>query len=128
MTFSAETRGRLEEFVYDEGAQDGQFTASIAKGIFRFIPGKIARAKQEKVRINLPSATLGMRGAAAVGEITGERCLISFQAEEGGKTESRIVVAAKTGDLIQEVEITQPGFATVIEAEGKISSPIFQLP
>lgn len=127
-SISAETSVRLDKFVYDEEAKDGDFAAYIAKGIFRFITGKIAQAKPEKVLLNLPSGTIGIRGTTVVGEIVGERCLVSLEAEEGDKIQHRIIVSNTIGEQLQEIEITQPGFATVIEALGKTPTTAFRLP
>ncbi len=127
-TISQKTTISVNEFDYDENAADGNLGASVTKGIFRFISGKIAKAKPEKVNIEIPSGVIGIRGTIVVGEIEGERCLVSLEAEKGDKAKHRIIVTNKTGDKIQEVEITKPGFATVIEKKGQAPKPIFQLP
>ncbi len=52
----------IDEFVYDPSTASGSVVASVRKGAFRFMSGKIAAANPEQVRINAPSAYIGVRG------------------------------------------------------------------
>ncbi len=127
-TISENTTVRMDLFDLDENKQDGHFTASVTKGVFRFVSGKVAKLKPENVNIEVPSGTIGIRGTVVLGEIEGEKCLVSLEAEEGEKTQHRIVFSSNVGGQMQQVEITKPGFATVIEGRGLAPKPAFELP
>lgn len=127
-TLSENTSIRMDLFDLDENKKDGHLTANVTKGVFRFVSGKVAKVKPENVNIEIPSGTIGIRGTVVLGEINGEKCLVSLEVEEGDKAQHRIVVSNKSGGQVQEVEITKPGFATVIENAQMAPKPIFELP
>ncbi len=59
----------IDEFVYDPATNAGKVTASVAKGAFRFITGKIARKRPEDMTVRLPTATIGIRGTIVAGVV-----------------------------------------------------------
>lgn len=127
-TLSENTDIRMDLFDLDETQRDGHLTATVAKGVFRFVSGKVAKLKPENVNIEVPSGTIGIRGTIVLGEIDGEKCLVSLEAEEGDELKHRIVFSSMVDGQKQEVEITKPGFATMIEARGMAPKPVFELP
>ncbi len=54
----------IDKFVYDPDANTAQVTASLAKGVFRFIGGRTSKTEGD-VTINTPVGTVGIRGAVA---------------------------------------------------------------
>jgi len=129
LTLSPGTEIRIDDYLYDEQAQDGNFLVSAARGLFRLISGKIAAARPENVEIELPYGSIGIRGTIVIGEIDGQSCLVTLEAEEGEKTpRHRVVVSNKSGDTVQEVEITWPGEATRLEGPGRPPTPPAPLP
>lgn len=62
----------IDEFVYDPETNSGKVTASVAKGVFRFITGKIARKRPEDMTVRLPTATIGIRGTIVAGAVRTE--------------------------------------------------------
>ena len=54
----------IDKFVYDPDANTAQVTASLAKGVFRFIGGRTSKT-DGGVTINTPVGTVGIRGAVA---------------------------------------------------------------
>ncbi len=58
----------LDEFVYDPSTDKGKVSARIAKGTFRFVTGKVARAQPENMKVKLSVGTIGIRGTVVVGE------------------------------------------------------------
>lgn len=127
-TLSENTSVRMDLFDLDETNKDGHLTASVAKGVFRFVSGKVAKVKPENVNIEVPSGTIGIRGTIVLGEIEGEKCLVSLEAEDGDKVQHRIVFSGMVDGQRREVQITKPGFATMIEARGMAPKPVFELP
>lgn len=52
----------IDRFVYDPDTGAGQMTASVAKGAFRFMSGRIGQNNPTNVDIRTPAATIGIRG------------------------------------------------------------------
>lgn len=52
----------IDRFVYDPAAGTAEVTASLTKGVFRFIGGKTSKT-QGGVQLNTPVGTIGIRGA-----------------------------------------------------------------
>ena len=57
----------IDEFVYNPATNAGEITASISKGVFRYVSGKIAKAQPAAVKIKVPNAVIGIRGTAMFG-------------------------------------------------------------
>lgn len=127
-TISENTKIKMDSFIYDESSQNGNLAASVTKGIFRFVSGKIEKINPEKVNIDTPSGTIGIRGTIVVGQIEGEKCLVALEPEEGDTQQHRIVVFNHAGGKRNEIEITKPGFATQLESRNQPPRPIFQMP
>lgn len=53
---------KIEEFLYHPVEAELSFVAKMFKGTFSFITGQIAKLAPEKVRLETPEATLGVRG------------------------------------------------------------------
>ena len=52
----------IDEFVYDPSSNSGKMAASVAKGTFRFVTGRIGANDPQDVSITTPTATIGIRG------------------------------------------------------------------
>lgn len=63
-TFTVGSNGEmvLDDFVYDPRTGIKRVSARVAVGAFRWITGKVARRDLDSVRINIPVATIGIRG------------------------------------------------------------------
>lgn len=59
----------IDRFVYDPSNRNGQIKASVAKGVFRYVSGKIAAKNPDAVKVKLPTATLGFRGTIVGGSV-----------------------------------------------------------
>lgn len=63
VTLGAQTRFRVDHFVYDErNPADGRFLVSLLRGSVRALTGLIAKASQRNVSFTTPTATVGIRG------------------------------------------------------------------
>ncbi len=51
----------IDQFVYDPNAGTGKLAASLSRGIFRFVGGKISK-QDNAVTMRTPAATIGIRG------------------------------------------------------------------
>jgi len=56
------TVSTLDKFRYDPVKRDGNLLISMLKGSMRFVTGWLGKRKPEFVSINLPAATIGVRG------------------------------------------------------------------
>ena len=52
----------LQTFRYDSGTHDGSVVARLARGTLRMVTGLIGKTAPEAVRIDTPTATIGIRG------------------------------------------------------------------
>ena len=59
----------VDEFVYDPASDTGKVKASMLKGIFRVVSGKIAHKKPENMSVDLPAGSIGFRGTNVGGII-----------------------------------------------------------
>ncbi len=51
----------IDQFVYDPNAGTGKFAASLTRGVFRFVGGKLSK-QDNAVTMRTPTATIGIRG------------------------------------------------------------------
>ena len=107
----------IDKFVYDPGG-DGSMVASVAKGAFRYVTGAIAARDPSSVRIKLPVATIGIRGTIVGGFTDGRWAIVALFGPGPRNTSNdrfgRVVVSNGAGS----VEISRPGFATVVAGPG----------
>ena len=70
-TFSLGNSGRmtLDEMIYDPGEQTGSMNVSLLQGAFSFVSGSIAKTDPNAMEVNTPTATIGIRGTAAGGNV-----------------------------------------------------------
>ena len=57
----------IDKFVYNPKKRKNSMTATVQKGMFRFMSGNISKSKRPKVSVNTPVATLGVRGTIVEG-------------------------------------------------------------
>jgi len=62
IAFGSETVSTLDKFRYDPVKRDGNLLISMLKGSMRFVTGWLGKRRPEFVAINLPAATIGVRG------------------------------------------------------------------
>ena len=51
----------IDQFVYDPNAGTGKLAASLGRGVFRFVGGKLSK-QDNAVTMRTPTATIGIRG------------------------------------------------------------------
>ncbi len=60
----------IDDFTYGSPNKKNVFTTSIFKGVFRFVSGLIAKKQPRAMKVQLPVATIGIRGTNVTGEAT----------------------------------------------------------
>jgi FecR protein len=66
----------IDTFVYDPSTGAGKLAASVTKGAFRFVSGKIAANNPDGMEIKTPAATISIRGTMVAGRTDGKSVLI----------------------------------------------------
>jgi hypothetical protein len=97
----------LDEFVYDPATGTGKLAATAAKGLVRFVGGKLS--KNQPVTIATPTANIGIRGGIA---------LVTVDAETGATEATflfgvEMTVTSLTGDIER---ISRQGFASSVQS------------
>ncbi len=101
----------IDAFVYSDEAEN--VAVKVSKGAFKFISGKVATKNPEKVTVETPVATIGVRGTEFVGVINPQDSRIAL-------LDGKIEVANDLGAQLVEV----PGFGVSIDTAGVISPPV----
>lgn len=96
-TVGANSRVKIDRFVYDPRAQQSAVSASVAKGAFRFMSGSALNKGSERSSIRTPIATIGIRGTIVEGVVGAEA--IRIAKEEVGIPRS-IAADPETATLI----------------------------
>jgi hypothetical protein len=105
----------LDEFYFDPASGSGRAGVSLAKGLLRFVGGKLS--KLQAVTIETPNGTVGIRGGIAVVEV-----------DEATKTTratflygNEMTVTGKKGGI---VKMTSPGHAVTVQRNAAPSKPV----
>ena len=115
----------IDEFVYDPANNQGGLTLTAALGTVRYASGQIAKDHQDNVKIQTPTATIGVRGtdfAMIVDEIGGSTIILLPSCDTNGLCYvGEISVESDAGQVI----MNQAFQATRVEAaETKPFKPI----
>ncbi len=130
VTLGSSSEITVDEFVYDPANDDGKVKASVIKGIFRIVSGRIAHKKPEHMSVDLPAGSIGFRGTIVVGKSEGMRSLVVLlgPSEAEGTNPGRIFVSNTVNGEEVGVEIDQKGYGTVIEGLNTAPVPAFKIP
>jgi len=60
---------RLSKFGYDRTRQTGEFVTEVDRGSLGVVSGKIAKSKQDAMKVRTPTAMLGVRGTKFILDI-----------------------------------------------------------
>jgi len=120
---------KLDGFAYDPVSDDGNLKASVIRGIFRVISGKIAHKKPENMQVDLPAGSIGFRGTMVAGKSEGMRSLVALLGPEGrsGAAPGRIFVMNLVDGEQIGVEISEKNYGTIIEGAGVAPLDPFKL-
>ncbi|MFH0984992.1 MAG: FecR domain-containing protein [Candidatus Omnitrophota bacterium] len=114
----------VDEFVYDPSNDDGKVKASMLKGIFRVVSGKIAHKKPENMSVELPAGSIGFRGTNVAGIIDGKKSTIVLLGPVGV---GRIYVTNLVNGEIVGVDIDEAGNATIVDGPNSAPAAVFQV-
>ncbi len=118
----------IDEFVYDPATQAGSMTTNITKGAFRFVSGKLAKSSPKAMKVNLPSASLSIRGTQVAGLVDedggSQVVLVGPGPNNFGATLGAVTVTNDFGS----VDLTRPNFATTIVPNQPPQTPVLVTP
>ena len=125
-TVGADTEFVIDDFVYDPVTGVGNVSASLAKGVLRFVTGSIAQGDPEDMQINLPAGTIGIRGTFGIVSLQNNQILVvmlgpGFDNNTGARFGFLEVTSGG-----QTVSLTSPQFGTTFGI-GEIPAPPFLL-
>ena len=117
----------VDRFIYDPERGRGEVAVSVARGAFRFVTGKIARADPRSMEVSTPAGTIGIRGTIVYGRVDGTRVTVAL----GGPGGSNNAGTRRGGfDFTppggRPIEVRRPGWAIV--AEPGIPVQLIELP
>jgi trimeric autotransporter adhesin len=105
----------LDEFYFDPATGSGRAGLSLAKGMLRFVGGKLS--KSQAVTIETPNGTVGIRGGIAVIEVdeatTSTRATFLYGSE--------MTVTGRKGGIER---VTSPGYAVSVQRNAAPSKPV----
>jgi hypothetical protein len=118
----------IDQFVYDPKSHAGEIRASITKGVFRYVSGKIAAKDPDSVKVKLPTATLGFRGTIVGGSVgengQGLAALLGpGDNNDAGAQNGSFTIDGEGGD---HQDVNRTGFGVEVGADGGLSD-VFQL-
>ena len=116
LNIGANSRMTLDRFVYDPDSGAGEMTVNAARGVFRFISGKLDRSG---VALRSPVATIGVRGTDLVYEVAADHVTRVWVLD--GEV---LVTASATG----EQAVLGPLESARVLVDGAIESADFDLP
>ena len=102
----------IDSFLFDPEAASGELAASLAKGVFRYVGGRIS--KTNPVELRTPTAVLSIRGGVAL-----------VRLEETGATTAIFIygvelrVDAATGG---SVRLQRPGYKVTVQPDGTLTA------
>src|SRR5205823_1596962 len=114
MTVGPNSDLTIDKFVYNPDSGTGNMTVSAAKGVLRFVGGKLSK-QENGVEVKSPQATIAVRGGAFLLQLT-----------PGGKADvffiyGKAVTVTGTNGVSQTV--SRPGFAITVAGPGASPSP-----
>ncbi len=115
---------KVDEFVYNPANDEGKVKASMLKGIFRVVSGKIAHKNSANMAVDLPAGAIGFRGTNVAGIIDGQKTMIVLLGPVGV---GRIYVTNTVNGQVIGVDIDEAGNATIIDGPNSGPIPVFQV-
>ena len=122
----------IDRFVYDPATQDGEVTAQILKGTFRFITGKIARKKPENMNVKLPVGSIGVRGTIVAGQVEGDQSMAVLLGpgpnNQIGEPPGSFVLNNTVNNQVMSTHVTQINFGSEIGGVNQAPVGAYRVP
>lgn len=118
----------IDEFVYDPTTGDGRIVADMAKGVMRFVTGKIPLNNPSSMDVNLPVGSIGIRGTIGlIRSMTAEQAnhLVpgNFDTADENTANQLVFMAVNQGPGLLRTDTTsRPGAFAVFNRNGNSQS------
>ncbi len=96
----------IDQFVYNPNAGTGRLVASLTRGVFRFVGGKLSK-QDNAVTMRTPAATIGIRGGVMLVKV-GSDCAPAAALPSAGCNALEVIFVYGKGVTITGVERRQP--------------------
>lgn len=112
----------IDQFVYNPHAGTGKLVASLTRGVFRFVGGKLSK-EDNAVTMRTPAATIGIRGGVMLVRL-GPGCAASAPVSSAaGCNALEVIFVYGNGVTVTGLDgvaqtITRPGFAVGVSRPG----------
>ncbi len=111
----------IDQFVYNPNAGTGRLVASLTRGVFRFVGGKLSK-QVNAVTMRTPAATIGIRGGVMLVRV-GSDCAPTAALPLAGCSALEVIFVYGKGVTITGLNgvsqtITRPGFEVTVARPG----------
>lgn len=111
-----DTRTVLDEFVYSPENKSPKMLLKVGVGTVRYVTGKLVQQNPDGFALELPTATIGIRGTGVFAEVTPQR-------EEAGVLEMTPGHTVTVSTATQTQTISRAGFSVTATPDGRLSPP-----
>lgn len=119
----------LDEFVYNPETDSGKVTASVTKGVFRFITGNIGKKDPSRMEVKLPAGTIGIRGTIVAGQVHTDGTSMAVLLGPGPAASGGVRVGAfNLSNSEGSVFVEKPGFGSTLQGGGAPPTPPALIP
>jgi hypothetical protein len=113
----------LDEFVYDPATSAGRVAATVSKGAFRFVSGKVARRDPKNMKVATPVATIGIRGTMVGGVVKPEQTTIVLIGPGPGNNADENPGGINVGNDKGSVDVDKSGYGVTVAPGQGPSNP-----
>ena len=111
----------IDQFVYDPNAGTGKIGASLDRGVFRFVGGKLSK-QDNAVTMRTPTATIGIRGGVMLVRVRPD-CTAPASLGAAGCNALQVIFVYGKGVTVTGLNgasqtLTRPGFEVTVSRPG----------
>ena len=115
LTVGEKSELTIDDFVYDPKTKVGKIVSNIKLGTVRIITGEISKQNPDNLNVKVPTGSIGARGTEfAVLTESDNKSTIVLLGPGKNNTLGMIPGVLKVSDGFNSVDLTQPGFQSVV--------------
>ncbi len=115
LTVGEKSELTIDDFVYDPKTKVGKIVSNIKLGAVRIVTGEISKQNPDNLNIKVPTGSIGARGTEfAVLTESNNKSTIVLLGPGKNNTLGMIPGVLKVSDGFNSVDLTQPGFQSVV--------------
>ena len=115
LTVGEKSELTIDDFVYDPKTKIGKIVSNIKLGTVRIITGEISKQNPDNLNVKIPTGSIGARGTEfAVLTESDNKSTIVLLGPGKNNTLGMIPGVLKVSDGFNSVDLTQPGFQSVV--------------